>query len=91
MNEVNTTIECPCCGYLSLNGGEHGEICIICYWESDSEVGFRGTVPSVNNHGLSLVEARNNFDRYGACCEEMIQHVLPAEARKEYKHSSEVE
>ncbi|WP_139214334.1 CPCC family cysteine-rich protein [Marinobacter zhejiangensis] len=89
MREESRTVECPCCGYICLKSGEYGEICQICYWEYDEEVEFRGTNPSVLNHGLTLIEARNNFDQFGACEERLVQYCLPPEARKEYKHVSE--
>ena len=89
MNTKITTVECPCCGYLSLKSGEYGEICQICYWEYDEEVGHKGSVPSVINHGLTLIDARNNFDEFGACEESLVKYCLPAEVRKEYEHVSQ--
>ncbi len=82
-------IDCPCCGYISLKAGEHGEICPICYWEYDPFVDHRISVPSVCNHGLTLEEARANFDRIGACTEHCIKYVLPVEVRDEFEHISE--
>jgi len=89
MTEENVLIECPCCGYFCLTSGMWSEICTICYWEYDEDVGYRGSVPSVVNRGLTLIEARNNFDTYGACEESLVQYVLPFEAREEYRHVSQ--
>ena len=86
MNKREPTIDCPCCGYLSLTEGQTGEICSICFWEYDGEVDYKITVSSICNNDMTLEEARANFDNLGACAENMLKHVLPAEARKSYKH-----
>ena len=86
MNEREPTIDCPCCGYLSLIEGQTGEICPICFWEYDGEVDYKITAPSKSNNGMTLEVARANFDNCGACEESMLKHVLPTEARKKYKH-----
>ncbi len=85
MNQ-DKNIDCPCCRYVSLVSGEHGEICPICFWEYDSFIKEQDPAsPSVSNHGLTLEQARENFEIFGACEEDMVQHVIPAEARKFYK------
>jgi hypothetical protein len=40
---------------------------------------------SVNNHGLTLEQARINFEKYGACEADFVDNVLPYEARKLYQ------
>lgn len=87
--DIEPNIECPCCGYISLNGGDHGEICPICFWEHDYFVGYKTSINSDSNHGLTLAEAKVNFEKYGACEEEMVKNVIPAEARNNYKHISD--
>lgn len=83
------TVDCSCCGYFSLKEGLHGEICPICYWEYDSFVDYKISIPSGNNSGLTLDEARRNFDTFGACEERLVKHALPFEARNSYRHTNE--
>ncbi len=82
---LKPAIDCPCCRYVSLRTGEHGEICPICYWECDYFLNGQMNESSVNNHGLTLEEARINFEKYGACEVHFVGNVLPYEARKLYQ------
>ncbi len=58
---------CPCCGYLTLDEEPPGtfEICPVCEWEDDNvqhnDPNYRGGANTV-----SLREARENFQRFGA-------------------------
>jgi Cysteine-rich CPCC len=64
---------CPCCGYRSLRErGAYG-ICRVCFWEDDGTEEL-GRVSSPN--GMSLQEARVNFQSYGAVAEKDRRHVL---------------
>ena len=58
---------CPCCGYLTIpNGGDAlAYICPVCCWEIDLFL-TSDEEPSDQNHGLSLREARANYQAYGA-------------------------
>ena len=71
---VEPRVACPCCGYRSLGQRGHYEICQICFWEDegDSPLDPRGGP----NH-MTLREARENFQRIGACDEGALAHVLP--------------
>ncbi|MBB1335773.1 MULTISPECIES: CPCC family cysteine-rich protein [unclassified Pseudoalteromonas] len=86
----NPTVDCPCCGYITLKYGGCGEICEVCFWEYDSEIDSRVTIPSVCNHGMTLNEAKENFELFGATKEEFIKHVVPFEARKLYQHINKI-
>lgn len=56
---------CPCCGFPTL--GEWGafEICTLCNWEDDGQDDADADlVRGGPNQSFSLVEARENFERY---------------------------
>ena len=71
---------CPCCGYRTLPVPQEeavAYICPVCFWENDVFLQSE-TEPSVENHGMTLAEARANFRRLGACCEQMLPYVRKA-------------
>jgi len=75
---------CPCCDYLSLPERGNDLICPICFWEDDG-----GDVDALDrrsgpNH-VTLREGRDNFEKYGACDEAMVKHVLPEKQRIKFK------
>ena len=51
-----------------------GYICPTCYWEDDAFVASDDE-PSDLNHGLTLDEARINYQLFGACSKDMLPHV----------------
>ncbi|MEU4763995.1 CPCC family cysteine-rich protein [Actinosynnema sp. NPDC023794] len=70
-------IACPCCGYATL-GERHGwEICDICFWEDDGQDDHNADLRSPPNDGLTLIEARENFARIGACNQRCTKFVRP--------------
>jgi hypothetical protein len=81
-------VQCPCCDFYTLSEVGGWEICPICYWEDD---GFRKAeidVPSGANHGLTLREARANFNVLGACCRLMLGKVLAVGDRGAYRQGT---
>jgi methionyl-tRNA synthetase len=69
---------CPCCGFLTLDRRGYYEVCPVCYWEDD--LSSQNERSSANK--LSLLEARQNFLRLGACEERLKEYVrapLPEE------------
>lgn len=58
---------CPCCGYITIpnNGDALAYICPICFWEIDLFI-KSDNEPSDQNHGLTLVEAKQNYQKFGA-------------------------
>ncbi len=77
--------QCDCCDHFTLSSKGDWEICPVCYWEDDAFGLEELDEPSGANHGLTLREARTNFERLGACCESMAHHVLLAEERAKFK------
>jgi len=86
VNETEKYMECPCCGYLTVEG--HGDICKICFWEYDGFVGYKSHILSDMN-GMTIEEAQIYFYNIGACSEKFLKYVIPIEARKYYRHSDD--
>lgn len=62
-NEVRYA--CHCCGYPTLGSLGEFEICSLCCWEDDGQDDADADlVRGGPNHSFSLVEARENFERY---------------------------
>jgi hypothetical protein len=58
---------CPCCGHRTLTSESPGSygLCPVCYWEDDG-VQFRDPNYRGGANLESLIEARDNFQRFGA-------------------------
>ncbi len=61
--------KCPCCGYFSIGYGEDGawEICPVCFWENGGD----------GPNQMSLIEAQQNFIKFGAMSESALDCVDP--------------
>ncbi len=72
--------QCPCCGYLTLDGRGGYEICPVCFWEDDDPTETYGHPaperPQGPNH-VQLWQARKNFLAFGAAEENDKQSVRP--------------
>lgn len=71
--------ECPCCGNYTYNMPMqkcHGFICPVCFWENDRMVKTAEDI-SEANHGLTLMQAKENYRQYGACAERLLAYVRP--------------
>jgi hypothetical protein len=68
--EVEKMEACPCCGYLALENRQMYEICPVCYWLDDETEGEE-TVSEENE--MSLVQARENFKKFGIMDESIIE------------------
>ena len=55
---------CPCCGYPTLGGRASYQICFLCSWEDDGQDDSNVDDRDGPNHGLSLAEARSNFENH---------------------------
>ena len=76
--------QCPCCDYISL--AERGAylICPICFWEDDGQDIDELDLSSGPNQ-ITLRQGRANFKKFGACEEEVVEHVISVEERKKYR------
>lgn len=67
---------CPCCGYLTLPVPKEeavAYICPVCFWEND--VFDPGDdAPSDENLGMTLRQGRENFLRWGAVRQDLVQY-----------------
>ena len=77
--------QCPCCDYISLPERGNYLICPICFWEDDGLDLDQLDVSSGPNHGITLREGRANFAKFGACEQNMVQHVLSVDEREKFK------
>lgn len=66
---------CPCCGNITIpNGGDAtAYICPVCLWEIDPFAASEEE-QSDQNHGLTLMQARENYRKYGAVLERLKQY-----------------
>ena len=63
---VENGAPCTCCGDRTIPSHKDmiSYICPICYWKIDVFLSGEEE-PSDENHGLTLKEARENFEQYG--------------------------
>ncbi len=82
-----TSSRCPCCGYYTFLEVDRGmfAICPVCFWEDDPEQEKDPNYAGGANR-VSLIEARKNFLKYGACTKESVIHCRPP--KKEEKSKS---
>ena len=66
---------CPCCGYRTIpnKGDALGYICPVCFWEIDLFINSDDEA-SESNHGLTLIEARENYKKFGAVTKQLKEY-----------------
>ena len=65
---------CPCCGYYTLDTCLEYDICKVCFWADDPSQRKDETNDGGANK-VSLIEARKNYQEFGACEAAMLQYV----------------
>lgn len=83
-NDPTPKEACPCCDYVTLPERGSYLICPVCFWEDDGINLENQEKVSGPNH-ISLILARSNFAKYGACDPKLTKNVLSAQERKQYK------
>jgi hypothetical protein len=78
--------QCPCCDYISLPERGNYLICPICFWEDDGQDIDELDTESGPNHGITLRQGRDNFQKFGACVKEMVSNVLSVDERNKFEH-----
>ena len=75
---------CPCCHCRTLHERGGYEICPICFWEGDGQDNHDAAeVRGGPNRLLSLIEARRNFEAFGASERAWLDHVrLPTDEER---------
>jgi hypothetical protein len=69
-------LPCPCCGYRTFSERASFEICPVCFWQDDGQDDANADdVLRGPNKGLSLTQARVNFQQFGACHRNWVKHV----------------
>lgn len=76
--------QCPCCDYFTLPERGKWLGCPVCYWEDSGHDVDDLDSPSSENHGMTLRQARANFQKFGACEEKMVEHVCSKSERKAF-------
>ena len=68
--------KCPCCGFYTFEHRPNGthDICKVCFWEDDP-IQLDNPNYEWGANKVSLLQARENFLRFGACEEAMIPYV----------------
>lgn len=69
--------KCPCCGFYTLEQpyGSY-DICPVCFWEDDF-IQLEDETYEGGANTVSLLQARKNFKKFGACEWEMKKYVRP--------------
>ena len=76
--EARATYRCPCCQSRTLCGRAQDEICPVCFWHDDGQDDHDAEdVRGGPNGWLSLVQARDNYQRWGAVEERLIVRARP--------------
>jgi hypothetical protein len=67
MNDLNKKYPCPCCGHLAFDKepGSSFLICNNCFWQDDC-ISLQYTDIACGPNKVSLIEAQQNFIKYGA-------------------------
>ena len=80
--KLPTWLPCPACGYHTFEVLGDWHTCSVCGWNSDP---VQETMPDdpTGGNGISLNQARKNFQSIGAITQEKLEQVDP-EARKKY-------
>ena len=69
--------KCPCCGYYTIDldqGYPCYDICPVCFWEDDP-IQRKDETYGGGANKVSLIEARKNYQKFGACEAAMLQYV----------------
>lgn len=79
--------KCPCCNYYTLPAPPDcaiAFICPVCCWENDVFI-KSADEPSDENGGITLTEAKSNYQKFGAARERLVKltrQATPEEKRE---------
>ena len=77
---------CPICNCLTLSAEEKShDICPVCYWEDDRTENEMPTSESAGGpNGISVDEARRNYQKFEACGKEFLPNVRKPKPWEKY-------
>ncbi len=79
--ELPTWLPCPVCGYHTFEVRGDWDNCSVCGWNSDPVQETMHDDPTGGN-GISLNQARENYQEFGAIKKEKIEEVDPEGTKK---------
>jgi hypothetical protein len=79
--ELPTWLPCPVCGYRTFEIVGDWDTCPVCGWNSDPVQEAMHDDPTGAN-GISLNQARRNYQAIGAISEEVLAELQPEEKKK---------
>jgi hypothetical protein len=62
IGEAEPLLECPCCGFRTLESRGEYDICKVCFWEDN---GCNDPERYCGPNHMTLAEGRGNFERLG--------------------------
>ncbi len=85
IGDLPTWLSCPACGYHTFEVVGDWDVCPVCGWNSDPVQEAMPDDPTGAN-GISLTQARKNFEQLGAINQKSLAGLDP-EAKKRYPRS----
>ena len=59
-------MKCSCCDFYTFTRDDLiADICPVCFWQYDIVAQKYPTISIGPNHGISLIQARENYQKYG--------------------------
>lgn len=79
-------LACPVCSYQTFETLGAWDTCPVCGWNSDPMQEAMPDEP-IGSNGISLTEARQNYEQFGAITQAKVDEIDPAEKTKYPKKS----
>ena len=88
--QSDNPVQCSCCDYFSLAESGKSLICPVCYWEDDTmdSTNLNLDAPSDLNDDMTLREARENFNKFGAFNSKWSDIVISESERETIKYEA---
>lgn len=83
---MGTMYQCPCCKNYTFPVPPDcaiAFICPVCYWENDVFIKSFDE-PSDENGGITLLQARENYLKFGAARERLIKFTRPPTQEEQF-------
>lgn len=75
--------KCPCCEYFTVDSDDEVivDICEVCFWQYDW-IAHKYPERNTGANHISLLQAKQNYKRFGVCKQEMLHLVRPPNAEE---------